>query len=316
MLQRLRPRAVWLHHLLLHRVEATTAVSRFAPLDSLNLLLLEALAAPSDRPLSVRLGLEAALLNRLLADLQACGCTAAEAGSWTLTEEGRRLLREGREPCTQQECRTFWFVEGEAKHPGARFLPLDNPPVSLWPQTETWRFDVRVLRECLERNEEWKRAAGFPLDVRAIHDGTSDWRQIVLERAEQLPALFVLTEEERLEGFAVQTQGWHVQSERPVLSLVSGWREAMPELADEVELPEWRQAWRSWGQPRGLPAGELEACVLEPQGLRLRVQAPQPLLERLRSSRSDALKGEAWLLAGGAERTRTAALIELGEEGI
>jgi len=40
------------------------------------------------------------------------------------------------------------------------------------------------------------------------------------------------------------------------------------------------------------------------------VRAPHRLIERLRAARSDAIKQEAWLLAG-AGRTRTAAQLEL-----
>jgi hypothetical protein len=43
---------------------------------------------------------------------------------------------------------------------------------------------------------------------------------------------------------------------------------------------------------------------------RLLVYAPPRLIDRLRAARSDAVKQEAWLLAGEG-RTRTAAQIEL-----
>jgi hypothetical protein len=44
----------------------------------------------------------------------------------------------------------------------------------------------------------------------------------------------------------------------------------------------------------------------------LRVLAPGRLIDRLRAARSDALKNEAWLLAGTG-RLRAAAVIELVE---
>ncbi len=317
-LQHWQPRALWLHHLLLHRVEVLVAVSRSPALDRLNLLLLESLDENTSAAPAVRLGMDASLLNRLFAELLTAGliAPAAETGLWTLTEAGRAVRGGQRDACTLQERRTFYFAEGEARHPGTRFLPLDDPPSVPCSAGEGWQFDVEALRACLARDAEWKRAAGFPQDVRALLElsGTDDWRRVILERAEHLPLVLALTEDERLLGFSVQMSSWQVLGEQPVLTLANGWREAMPELTVEIDLAEWRQLWRAWGQPRGLPAGELEACVLDPQGIRLRVQAPQPLVERLRTARSDALKGEAWLLAGNAERTRVAALIELRDE--
>jgi hypothetical protein len=38
------------------------------------------------------------------------------------------------------------------------------------------------------------------------------------------------------------------------------------------------------------------------------------MVERLRAARSDALKGEAWLLAGSSEHTRALALIDLRDD--
>ena len=74
------------------------------------------------------------------------------------------------------------------------------------------------------------------------------------------------------------------------------------------------QAWRAWCQPRNLPQAECDACRLERQDYRLRVEAGKPLIERLRAARSDALKGEAWLLAGES-RLRAAALVDIVEAG-
>ena len=64
----------------------------------------------------------------------------------------------------------------------------------------------------------------------------------------------------------------------------------------------------------GLPAPEAAACTLERQGVQLRVTAPKRLVERLRAARGDAMKGEAWLLAGSSS-LQTAALIEVVESG-
>ena len=78
----------------------------------------------------------------------------------------------------------------------------------------------------------------------------------------------------------------------------------------EPPLAAWHAAWSGWCQRRSLPTVEVEACILDHQANLVRVRAPARLLDRLRAARSDALKGEAWLLAGTG-RARMAARIEL-----
>src|SRR5262245_10387263 len=72
LLGRWQPRSVWLHQLLLHRIEALVSVSRGPSQDRLNLLLLEVLAH-SPQGLPSGLGLEPALVARLLTELEAAG---------------------------------------------------------------------------------------------------------------------------------------------------------------------------------------------------------------------------------------------------
>jgi hypothetical protein len=326
-LQRWHPRALWLHHLLLHHLDAPVAVSHSPALDELHRLLLESLVPGSELgALAASLSLDVPLLSRLLAELRAAGLVQEQDGQWAQTDAGRQAGSSPQGVCTTQERRKLYFTQGDARHPGVRFLPLDHPPSPLplsssegaaWAeQLEGWQFDLRELQECLGRDPAWKQAHGFPADVHSLAGGGEAWQRVVLDRAESVTVACLVTEEQdRLLGFSVQPAGWQLHGERPVLALGPAWGEALPELADPVSLEEWRQAWRAWGQPRGLPPGEIEACHLEPHGVRLRVQAPRPLVERLRGARSDALKGEAWLLAGSGGRTRTAALIDLHEEG-
>lgn len=317
-LDRFHPRGLWLGQLLLHRVEAPVVVSRPLSLDRLSRFLLEALVAPagmSAAQLALCLRLDAQFVGRLLAEVEAAGL-AHNGGAWSLTEAGRAVLA-GRHEHVVSERRTFYFAEGPPSHPGTRFLPLDRPPTSSWNETVDWRFDVSLLRDCAGQPAEWKARHGFPADVRAVATEPAEaWQQVIVDRAEQLAALFVLSgergSEETLLGLAVQMPGWQLQGDRPVLELGSDWRESLPELAEEPGLEQWREAWRGWCQPRGVPAGEVEACVLERRGLNLVVRTPRPLLERLRTGRSEAVKGEAWLFAGEG-RTRSAALVELAE---
>src|SRR5262249_28239985 len=145
--------------------------------------------------------------------------------------------------------------------------------------------------------------------TRVLGRPAADWREVILARPEQLfLALAQAPADEGggLLGFAVRPDGWVLEREAPVLALPAGWREALAGLVEEPPPEAWRQAWQAWCQPRGVPAPECEACRLEPAGAALVVRAPRRLVERLRAARSDAVKGEAWLLAG-AGRCRASA---------
>ena len=322
-LDRFRPRCLWLSRLLLHRIEAPVGVRRPVPLNGLTRLVLEALAGHSSANhgsgsvarLLATLHLDAQILGRLLAELSTAGL-ARSNDVWTVTEAGRQALAGRYEPVVRER-RTFYFAEGSPAHPGLRFLPLERPPAAPCPSTPDWHFDVGLLRACAEQPVEWKQRHGFPIDVCALPaEPVEGWQQVIIDRAEQLLVLFVLSgpqeEPESLLGLGVHVPGWQLQTDQPVLALGGGWREVLPELAEDPGPERWREAWRGWCQPRGLPVGEVEACVLERRGVALVVRAPQPLAERLRTARSEIFKGETWLLAGD-ERTRCATLVELAE---
>src|SRR5881394_960459 len=79
-LDRLRPRSLWLYHLLLHRIEAPVAVTPSAAQERLARLLLGLLVSPSPvsgpattARLADRLHVDPQLLWRLLADLERAG---------------------------------------------------------------------------------------------------------------------------------------------------------------------------------------------------------------------------------------------------
>lgn len=312
---RWQPHGLWLHHLLLHRLEALVAVVRPPALDRLTRLLLEALrvnpAATAD--LAVRLALDRGFLDRLLADLHDVGLAHADATAkcWMPTVAGLHALANARPLGTAPQRRSFWFAL-DSDLATARFLPLADPPTSPR-ELAAAPFDLRQLRDCLDRSDDWKQAVGFPLDVRDILDSPTpeNGRRVVVDRPEQMTALFVQTENDRLLAFAVKPPSWQIMSEKPILQLGASWREVLPSLTVEPPLEAWRESWRAWAQPRALPLPEVDACTLERVGIRLRVGAPISLLERLRASRSDAFKGEAWLLAGRSATTRSLAQIEL-----
>jgi hypothetical protein len=341
-----KPLAVWFGHLFLHRVEALVSVARTGRPDALGRLVLQSVAqAPaSTSALDARLHLGPAVLRQLLAHLQHEGLARTdEPGRWTLTPLGNLALEKGSYSRPMQERRVFHFVADRRGQFGAepRCVELHTSEVGPWSAAEGWAFDSVLLGGLVGRDPEWKCRHGFPLDVQEVlglrhgagetNDGSPStnhtdlprtaWRQVIVDVPEHLPAVLVLVSRggaegtppaPQLRGFAVRQEGWVLHAERPAFTVATAWQETFPELATEPPLEVWQQAWKTWCQPRGVPASEITACVLERHDYRLRVQVPKRLLDRLRATRSDALKGEAWLLPETGD-IRPAALIEVHE---
>jgi hypothetical protein len=311
----------------LHRVEALVRVQKPAQLEALPLFVLKAAALahkPSLDEIEQPLHLGKPLVRQILRRLEAEELIESNGDqAWALTPLGRQSLENGIYPRASHERRSFYFVESEQPGQPPHPLGLRNHPATVpWPAPEDWRFDTGLLEAALRRPAEWKAQHGFPTDVQEIvAAGPQTWQGIILDRPERLLAAMVLTpmgtHGEQLLGFGVQQEGWGLQTGEPAFVVTGSWQQVLPELAVAPSAEDWRQAWRAWCQPRALPAAEIDACGLEPHGCRLRVLAPSRLLERLRASRSDALKGEAWVLAGTG-RLRTAArldVVEAGREG-
>jgi hypothetical protein len=311
----LRPLRLWLGHLALHHVEALVATSRPHPLDPLSAALLRlanCAGPPADLP--ARLGLDPALLGgimRLLADEG-----LLEPAGRSLTPAGRQVLAAGTVPAAVR--RSFWFLDRSESGLPPHLLPLhDTEAAPLMPDAG-WHFDPAVLAECAGRPPQWKARFGFPADAESVllPGDAADWRRVVLDRPGQLAALLLEVpgadggSPTGLTAFAVQATTWTLVRDGPVLELDQQWREVFPDLAAAPAADVWRQAWRTWCQPRSVPPADAEACVLEPAGDVLRVRAPRRLVDRLKAARSDAVKGEAWLLAGTG-RVRALARIEL-----
>jgi hypothetical protein len=332
-----RPRALWVTHLRLHRVEALVRLTRTCQPDPLDMLLLDALAMESNQSsehMDRRLHLGPQAVGRLLHGLAAHGLARRDPeGAWACTALGEQAFRQREYPSSSVERRAFHFVENGPRAPhflrlGAPGLPCPAPP--------GWTFDSRDLKECLRRPDDWKRRHGFPLEVNEILDvkavsseGTGDagrgagsaadsefppWQRIIVDCPEQLSAVVVLAAAaaggDRLLGFAVEPKNWLLDPAKPAIDLDSNWREAFADLAEDPAPERWQEAWKAWGQSNGLSAAEVDSCRLERRGHRLQVWAPRAALGRLRKSRSDALKGEAWLLAGD-DRRRAAASLEI-----
>jgi len=329
-LAHLKPRAVWLGHLLLHRVEALVAVQKPSRLDPLHSFILKALnLAPHGTvgELDSRLHLGQPLVRQFLRKLELDRLVQSDGrGNWSLTPLGRQSLEQGTYLQAGHERRAFYFVESEQPNRVPQFLNLKNHPAAMpWTPGPNLEFDVRLLEAGLRQSLEWKQGRGFPLEVQEILSDRQDtlgqasspepWERVILDRPELLLTMMVLVpgpaSVERLLGFGVEPMGWMLKTE-PTFVLPFDWQEVFPDLAVEQSLDLWRQAWLAWCQPRGLPLAEADACILERHGVRLRVQAPIRFVEHLRAARSDALKGESWLLAGSG-RIRAAALVELVE---
>jgi hypothetical protein len=310
------PGRLWFAHLLLHRVEVLVETAVALPLANLSRALLEILAhrpsACRTSQLAGELHADRDLLQELLGELAQRGLVRPAAAG---EEAGWEVVRPADSPTapaapTRQERRSFFFTDASPP----LYLPLT--PGAATPMTPPggWRFDLAVLDTCLARTPEWKSRHGFPLDVlkRIAGSPNEDWRGVALDRAEQSVLLLAEVEDSgAILGFPVRVDGWRLILE-PALSLRCG-REVLAPLLEEVGPESWKQAWQAWCQQRSASAGEVESCKLEETGHRLRVHAPPRLIDRLRAARSDALKGEAWLLAGTG-RVRAAALIDLGEE--
>jgi hypothetical protein len=312
------PARLWVSHLQLQRVEGLVAVRHRQPLDPLTQAILFSLLPDSPTPLAVlagRLGLEVQILGRWLNDLAATGLAAEDAAGWVILYAGQEALAAGAMTTTAHERRTFSFLDRTDAGLPPHFFPL--PAATPLPPGQDLPFDVAVLQECILRPPAWKARYGFPADVAdVILPGTlasdvSDWKRVVLVQGGQQMAVLVEVGK-RLLVFAVQVPGWVLRREKPLVEFAEGWEEVFAAAATPLPLAAWSQAWQGWCQPRGLPRGEAEGCRLTWQGLVLRVDAPPRLVDRLRASNSDAVKGEAWLLAGNGS-TRAVAKVELRE---
>jgi hypothetical protein len=195
-------------------------------------------------------------------------------------------------------------------------VPRRGTPVA---PPEPWEFDPELLRMASRQSEAWKQTFGFPQEVTGVRLAGAedlDWKAVVLDQPEYLFTAFIdaaaPAAKRQLLGFAIKIEGWALETGEPAVAPGAGWEAALPDLATDPSEAEWRGAWQVWGQQRGLPPAEMGACKLERSGCLLRVEVPRKLMARLRETRSDALRGETWLLAGSG-RSRAAARVELTE---
>jgi hypothetical protein len=299
----LSPRRFCFAHLILHQVEVLVEAAKARPLEPLaeqvwTRLSHQGVPTPFER-LTGETALDAPLLHSVLHDLAGRGLAESSEAGWRATGQGPASSPAP----TVAERRTFTFAD--ARPPV--FLPLPPGLTTPLPPPPGWRFDLSVLRACIDESAEWKARHGFPAGVvRLVPPGT-EWRGVALDQPGQTLLLFVELADEVL-AYAVRPDTWTLGGE-PAFRCPS---EMLAALGGEPGADGWRQAWQAWSQQRSLPGSEVEACRLEAVGHRLVVRAPARLVERLKSARSDALKGEAFVLAGGG-RVRAAAMLDVVE---
>jgi hypothetical protein len=241
------------------------------------------------------------------------------SGLWQMTPAGRHALETGELSHAIEERRTFAFVDNSALGRPPHFLPLGNCSPVADASGSLPSFDIASLEACIRQTPEWKARYRFPADVEALlppqagEPPATNWRRAIVDAVQAHSLAFLhlsaTTGAPRLLGFPVRPEGWTLDTQ-PLLTLTEGWEEALPDLNAEPSPELWRRAWQEWSQPRSLPPAEVEACRLERVDHRLVVHAPPRLIDRLRAARSDAVKQEAWLLAGDG-RTRLAAQLVL-----
>jgi len=318
----LQPRRFWVAHLFFHRVEALVRILHPCPLDRLSQLVLQGLArrpGTTAAQLDDQLHLGRPVLRQVLRGLETHHLAQPEPGEcWTLTPPGRDALERGEYPHLHHERRIFPFLHSPSPDRPPHFLKVSQPGIGFRPAGESWTFNLSSLEGSLHQSAEWKQQHDFPREVEEIvREGVPEWQRVIVDHPAHIPAGLVLVPEkdggERLVAFAIQPEGWLLNTAAPAFELGSGWEGMFPELAAELPLSLWQQAWRAWCSPRGLPLPDVQACTLEKQDYRLRVRAGSALVKRLQAARSDALKGEAWVL-GGEGPWREAALLDLEPE--
>jgi hypothetical protein len=315
-LQPFQPSAYWVCYVYVHRIEATVRMAQNRRIEPLARLLLQALRLePAASPccgqgeclhhLQQRLQLPAAVLHRILLSLEQDALIEAKSqGSWTTTERGLRALELQEYPIVGHQRWVFPFVE-RVNDRGRRllpphYLPLAECPCSPWQVEAGETFEPVLLPESLSQPLSWKQEFGFPSGVEQVEVAASPlWRQVIVDRPEKALLMLVLPRGEReLLGFSVRVENWTLLDE-PALRLSLPPAQALwPVLRESPETGALREAWVGWCRQRSLPVGEAEACELTYQPGHLDVQAPERLLQRLRSARSDVFKGESWLLLG------------------
>jgi hypothetical protein len=276
--------------------------------------------------LADHLGLPCHLLQSVLRSLAEQGLikrdgiapdsSISDEPGWTATSIGLKASTSGQVEQSSYDRRAFTFVGRLNDLASLRYLQIDGknlatlgdePTVNPVPAQAKAYFET--LARCIQQPEDWKQRHGFPGEVSGIllpedsrpQESPSGpvppaWRRVLVARREYLFVL-LLSVAERLIGFAAQPEKWILQVSHPCINLSEQTaREVFPDMMEVSSPQQWRGAWQSWGQSRGLPIDELQSCELLPSGSTLLVRGPLSLIDRIRQVHPDALKSETWIM--------------------
>lgn len=324
-----QPQGLWVGHFFVHRVEALARTAHEQHLDSFSALLLQALSleeTDNASRLAERICLPSSLIPQLVEPLLTQGFLRCEGTGWQVSTLGQQALRDGRFACFESRRQVFSFVEcldreGRRRAP-PRYWNLPLLPASPWSPEETHTFPASELNECVRKPESWKKQVNFPANLVeiALPDSVNEypaWQKVLIDKPETICLALVLSQINgggpRMLGFPTRPGDWELTGNLPPLTL-EDWPDFLGEAANLPPLDVLREVWRAWSRPRNLPGREVDACVLTLAGHRLLIKAPPKLVERLRQTRSDLLKGEAWVVLGLGP-IRAVLMLELDESG-
>jgi hypothetical protein len=292
-----------------HRLEAIALVNHERSLEPLAHVLLQALAVASPAArLQQRLGLPMSAVRELLRGLHQEGLVQEDSGQWSISAKGQRALECGKHSVEACERRVFPFLEragddGQRRLP-PHFVPLAECGGAAWHVHNGLSFDATLLSHCVEQSTEWKQSFGFPSDVcriEACGRTLPAWQSMIVDRPEQIFLALVTTrhpdETRHLVGFAAQVDQWMLDVEHPVLRLPLAAAQVLwPTIAAAPDARALREAWVGWCRERSFPVSDADASELDFHQGRLDLRVPDRFLQRLRTARSEILRGESALL--------------------
>lgn len=323
----LAPQRWWFGELYVHCVEAAVQVRQVAPLPPLTQAILHLLSvSPSEesslREIEESLRFPGPLLHQYLRQLGQAGMLdGVPSNRWRLTESGRQAMAARTSESTFCRRQLFSFIERRDPN-GTRsaapfFAPLRATPTPrTGPPTVNFDFDIAWLDECIRQDSAWKEARGFPSDVERLLTFESNngretslptWQKVAVDRLEEITLVLTqpTAEPDMILGFFVTPSTWSLDLKSPI---VRRRIDATPSLHEEPSAQTCRDAWLAWAKLRNLPTQDVEACELSLEDAVLHVRGPRRLLDSLRQTKSDLVRGEAWVLLGDSFMRQAARL--------
>ncbi|HEV8058977.1 MAG TPA: hypothetical protein VGP68_03845 [Gemmataceae bacterium] len=306
-----RPQSLWIGSVSLERAEALCSIRQIEPLTPLEGMLLANLdpQLPSETAqLDRRLGVSQVLLERLLAKLERKGALTRNSHGWVLTATGSQARVESTLPGKHVERRSFWFVADLDDSESHVFVLPANPGVFQPVESnQINRGSLHALRTSVQKDAQWKRSRGFPLEVEDIiapeeatpANDVAAWEKIVIVHPYRLQAAIITyfraSGEPAVAAFPYQEHGWSLGTS-PAFDIAASWQEIFPNLPLEPAEELVADAWKKWLVQRGPVGSALDHYRLERHVDRIRVVPPADMPDVLGAPRGDLSRGEAWLI--------------------